>query len=412
MSTLALMQTDMEAPAVTPAYKRLRASSADLLEPLYGSSALADGQVNIISLDAIVDAFGERWQSRREGVYEHIEKVIERHLGLNGYVTRISETDFLIAQPDFGPFGAQAACLRVLREVLSHFLGAVRPGALSVCRVTKLEGSELTATPIDPRAAMDGEAREVAAARAAAAAQADPTLLSPDRWSPFTAGNGKRVRVSCKLEPVFELKGNTRIGYRLTRRVVVEDTDKELSTDEVRNLTRGDLLKIDMATISRGVARLKSEQPEGQELSLIVPVSYVSLSTIDGRKVMKTAFDQARQWVLKGVICEVCDIEDVPQGPLLSVISLIKPASLLVVGHLSGDTPRVTSSLKDTGLQAISVVCPHNLASDAEFLGWARETIKSVRRVTRSVMIYGCSSPRRVAMAGLMEATHASLGSD
>jgi len=412
MNTVALVRKDVDPPTVAQAPKMLRASNPDLLEPLKGSSALADGQVNIISLDAIVDAFGDRWQGRREGVYEHVEKVIDRHLGLNGYVTRISETDFLIAQPDLGPFGAQAACLRTLREVLSHFLGAVRPGALSVCRVTRLEGSDLTAVPVDARMAMDGEAREVAAARAAAEAEADPTLLSPDRWSPFTAGNGKRVRVSCKLEPVFELKGSTRIGYRLTRRVVLEDTDKELSPGEVRNLTRADLLRIDMATISRGVARLKSEQHESQELSLIVPVSYVSLSTVEGRKVMKTAFDQARQWVLKGVICEICDIEDVPQGPLLSVISLIKPASLLVVGHLSGDTPRVTSSLKDTGLQAISVVCPPHLAGDAEFLGWARETVKSVRRVTRSVMVHGCSSPRRLAMAGLMEATHASLGSD
>ncbi|MEI7933353.1 MAG: hypothetical protein WCI21_09940, partial [Alphaproteobacteria bacterium] len=310
----------MEAPTVTTAPKMLRASNPDMLEPLKGSSALADGQVNIISLDAIVDAFGDRWQVRREGVYDHVEKVIERNLGLTAYVTRISETDFLIGQPDLGPFGAQAACLRTLREVLSHFLGAVRPGALAVCRVTKLEGSDLTAVTIDPRLVLDGEAKEVAAARAAAEARADPTLLSPDRWSPFTAGNGKRVRVSCRLEPVFELKANTRIGYRLTRRVMIEDTEKELAPEEVRSLTRADLLKIDMATISRGVARLQTDLSEGQELSLIVPVSYVSLSTVEGRKTLKTAFDQARQWVQRGVICEVCEIEDVPQCPLLSVV--------------------------------------------------------------------------------------------
>ena len=217
------------------------------------------------------------------------------------------------------------------------------------------------------------------------------------------------MRVSCKLEPVFELRGNTRIGYRLGRKVIDIETEQELSPEEVRNLTRADLLKVDMATLSRGVARMQTDLKGGAELSLIVPVSYVSLSTMEGRKLMKTAFDQARQWVQRGVICEVCDIEDVPQGPLLSVISLIKPSSILVVGHLAGDTPRVTGSLRDTGLQAISVTCPKNLAGDAEFLGWARDTVKSIRRVTRSVIVYGCDTPRRLAMAGLMEATHASL---
>ena len=411
MSTIALRRTETAGAPARPAGRRLRAGDPDLLQPLLGSSALADGQVNLISLDAIAEAFGDRWKSRRDGVYEHVEKVIDRNLGLNGYVTRISETDYLVAQPDLGPFGSQAACLRALREVLSHFLGAVRPSALSVCKVTRLDGEELTAEPIDVHAAMDGEAKEVAEARAAAEARADPTLLSPDRWTPFTAGNGKKVRVSCKLEPVFQLKNNSRIGYRLTRRVIEVKTEKELTPDEVRGLTRADLLRVDMATISRGVARMQTDLQDSQELSLIVPVSYVSLSTVEGRRMLKVAIEQARMLVSRGVICEICDIEDVPQAPLLAAVSMIRPATILVIGHLSGDAPHVTNSLKDSGLQAISVSCPRNLSGDAEFLGWARDTVKLVKRVTRSVMIYGCDSPRRLAMAGLMEATHASMSS-
>ena len=36
------------------------------------------------------------------------------HLGLDGFVARVSETEYLVAQPDLGPFGSQAACLRAL----------------------------------------------------------------------------------------------------------------------------------------------------------------------------------------------------------------------------------------------------------------------------------------------------------
>jgi hypothetical protein len=408
VSNLALTG-DPEIGSPEGAVKRLTGLDADALEPLRASAALAEGKVNLIGLDGVVGALGERWQGRREQIYDHVEKVIERQLGPSGYMLRISETDYLVAQPDLGPFGAQASSLRMLREVLEHFLGAVSPASLKVCRVTDLDGSEIMAAPIDPRSAVEGEAHEEKIARAAAQAAANADLLSQDRWSPFVAGNGRHVRVSCALEPVFELKGNTRIGFRLNRRLIDTASEEPVPHEEVQYLSRADLLRMDMATIARGVTRLRSDPEGGKALSLIIPVSYVSLSTAEGRKALSAAFDQARKEVSHGVICEVCDIEDVPQATLLSAISLIRPSTLLIIGHLFGDRPRAASGLKEAGLQAISVTCPQNIQGDAEFLGWARDTMKTVRKVSRSVIIYGCDSPRRLAMAGLMEASHASL---
>lgn len=380
----------------------------EALEPIRGSEALAKGQVNLIGLEAIVDALGERWQGRREQVYEHVEKVVERQMGPGGLLERVSETEYLVVQPDQGPFAAQARCLRMLREILGHFLGAVKPSHLDVCRVTELKGNELKATPVDPRAAIEGEAREVQEARLAAEVDADPSLLSPDRWTPFVAATGRQTRVSCRLEPVFELRNNTRIGYRLARRVLDVATDEELTAQEISRLSRADLIRIDMATIARGMDRLSHETASEQELSLIIPVSYVSLSGYESRKLLLSAFQKARKWVKKGVICEVVDIEDVPQGPLLTAIGMIRPASIFVIGHLSGPAPRSTPSMKDTGLTALSMTCPKNIGGDAEFLGWAKESMKSAQKITRSAMIYGCNA-RRIAMAGLMGATHASI---
>ena len=36
---------------------------------------------------------------------------------------RVSETDYIVALPGAGRFGAQAGCLSALREVLTFFLG-------------------------------------------------------------------------------------------------------------------------------------------------------------------------------------------------------------------------------------------------------------------------------------------------
>ena len=392
--------------------RRLTETARHAIEPFQGSEALAAGKVNLIGLDSIVEALGGRWQGKREQIYDHVERVLSRNLGPNGYFVRVSETDYLIAQPDLGTFASQATCLRALSEVLKHFLGTVSVARMAVCKVTSLTGSEIKAVPVDPHQANDGERREIQAAQeeAARAAQADAdrSLLSPERWSPFVAANGRKVRVSCKLEPVFELKGNTRIGYRLARRVICVETDEPLSQAEVWNLSRGDLLKIDMATIARGLARLDAEGDNQQALSLIIPVSFITLSNHRGRQMLATAFSKAREKVFAGVICEVCDIEDVPQAPLLAAVSLIRPWSVFAVGHLYGDNTKATPLMRDAGIQAISVTCPSLIEGDAEFLGWARDAVKAGNRVSKTVMIYGCS-PRRMAMAGLMGATHVSV---
>lgn len=386
------------------------------LEKFQDTGVLAAGLVNLIALDAVVERLGERWQGRREAVYDMTERVLERKLGPNGYFVRVSETDFLVAQPDLGPFGAQASCLRSLGEILKHFLGSASHHDLRVRRVSRISDDGIIAVPIDPKAAVQGDHREAQEAEAAAKlaamqaqANADATLLSPERWSPFIGAHGRKVRVSCRLEPVFELKNSSRIGYRLNRSVVDVATDEALSKAEVSNLSRADHLRIDMATIARGLARVESSSETEQALSLIIPVSYVTLSHQQGRQMLAQAFARARQAVLKGVLCEVCDIEGVPQVALLSAVSLIKPWSLFVIGHLCDAMPRPEAGMKDAGIQALSFNCPINLDGDAEFLGWAREAVRSANKVTRSAMIYGCTA-RRMAMAGMMGATHASVG--
>lgn len=390
----------------------LNEAARQALEPLRGSEAVATGKVNLIGLDSLVHALGKRWQARREQVYDYVERALTRSLGPNGSFIRISETDYLITQPDIGPFAAQAGCLRTLGDVLKHFVGTVSIAGPGVCRVLDLSGDKIVSVPVNPREANDGEWRERKAltdlAAARAQAEADRSLLSPERWTPFIASNGRMVRVSCRLEPVFELKGATRIGYRLRRQVIVVETDTPLSSLEVSNLSRSDLLHIDMATIARGLMRLNASSEADQTLSLIIPVSYITLTNHSGRSLLATAFSEARQRVMTGVICEVCDIEDVPQAPLLAAISLIRPWSVFVVGHLRDDIPRATRQMRDAGLQAISMTCPAYIDGDAQFLGWARDAIRAAHKVSRSVMIYGCS-PTRIAMAGLLGASHASI---
>jgi hypothetical protein len=349
---------------------------------------------------------GDRWPMRREQVYDHVERSLQRHLAGEGYWQRVSERDYLIVQPGATRFGAQAFCLGCLRELLKHFLGETRESDLQVCEVTRLSPSGLSAAPVDALAVEAAAAREAASARAA-----EPPSIGPaSNWTPFVATDGRPMRVSCTLEPVFQLKTHARIGYRMARRVVqTGGAERELSDAERQALSRSDIERVDLATIARGLGRLTAEAHKPLQPSLILPVSYVSLSNLKSRALLATAFKEAQTRVRQGVICEAVDIEGVPPGALLAAISMIKPFCLFVVGHVHDPSDKALRELGGSHLQGISFDCPAGLDDDADFLDWARTAIGGAKRITKSVLVYRLSSPRRAAMAGVLGASHASL---
>ena len=229
-----------------------------------------------------------------------------------------------------------------------------------------------------------------------------------DRWSPFVSNDGRNLRVSATLEPVFELKGFTRIGFRMIRRVIVMDHrgEDELSSQQIAQLPTADLLRIDLATIARGIGRLQSESE--RQLSLIVPLSYTSLSTLKGRMELVQALKEAGALVRLGVICEIGDIEGVPQSALLMATSVVKPFSLLVVGRLTSPSHSVISRIEGAGLQALSFDCPPGL-SDPEFQAWASTTLAMSKRIARAALVYRAGSPKRAGLLASLGATHVSL---
>jgi hypothetical protein len=407
MKALLRRSAVLEVAQPQPVVRRLTEGATEVLERLSATS-LESGKVNLISIDAVAAAFGARWDSKRSQVYEHVERILDRALGEDGYFTRVSATDFLVVQPNSGQFGAQALCYRSFREIWTHFLGKEPPPERTVHKVTDLSAHQITATEVDQSEAMAGEVQEMEAARSleAAEAKAANKPLSPARWAPFVASNGRRVDVVCRLEPVFSVRTRTRIALRFSRKVIDLNTSEPLRSGEVAALNRSDLFRIDMATLSRGLAQLEADETAEPELSLIVPASYIALSHPPSRQSFIKALAEFGGKVKKGLIVELHDLAGVPHANLAEVLSTIRPLCLLTVGHLSAETP--SRSLKEIGLQAVSVACPKLLGGDAAFIGWLRSWLKSAHVVTRSVMVYRCASSRRMAIAAALGASHCS----
>jgi hypothetical protein len=330
-----------------------------------------------------------------------VERTLSRIVGEEGSAVRVTSTDYLIIQPNLSRLAAQLRCLQCLREILTFFLGEARLADLAVCEVTAIAAEGVEVTRIEA-AVVNAEQERQASAMAAAAP-------SGDQWSPFIASNGRRVRVSCSLEPVFELKGYSRIGYRVVRRVLVVGTDEPLPPIELARLTRADMERIDFATIARGLDRLRAEPGGDLQPSLILPVSFVSLSSLRSRTVLIGLFKQAQQVVKRGLICEVCDIDGVPQAALLTATSFIKPYCLFVVGRASADQEATTRNLRGGGLQAISMDAQGRTENETDLYIWARAAIAAAKTVAKSVMIYDLPDARGAAMMASLGATHASV---
>ena len=408
-----------------PAPRMVSAGLEASLEQFSDPQLLSDGKVNVISLEAVQERLGTRWPFKRDQVYGFTDRVLERGVGEAGVYLRVSDTDFFIVHPDLSRMAGQAACLRYLREVLNHFLGDDQMAAASVLQVTRISAGQLEARPADLRPKFGGGADEVepsddadptTGANAAGPASAPARKTAPDanpesaleRWTPFVCNDGRQLRVSATLEPVYELKGFTRIGFRMIRRVIVVATDEELSAQRIAQLSAADLLRVDVATILRGIGRLQQEATGESPLSLIVPLSFVSLSSLRGRAELVHHLKTAGALVKMGVICEICDIEGVPPGALLTAASLVRPFTLLTAGRLLAPTPATVRHLAGAGLRALSFDCPKGLG-DAEFTGWALTAIEAAKRMAKSVIVYGASSPARAGSLASLGATHVSL---
>ena len=370
---------------------------------------LSSGKVNLISLEAVEARLGARWALRQDQVYDFTSRVLERGVGAQGFFLRVSNTDFFIVHPDLSRLAGQAACLRYLREVLTHFLGEDSRAASGVLEVTHIGGGRLEAQAIDVRREPEITSQDTPTPPAGR-----PDLavdVSVDRWTPFVASDGRQLRVSASLEPVYELKTFTRIGFRMVRRVIVVQTDEELAPPKLAALSTSDLLRVDLATIARGLGRLQTESLEEQQPSLIVPISFVSISGQKGRAVLAEQLTAVARYVRLGVICEVCDLHGVPASALLTATSLVRPFALLIAGHVVNPSRDAVSVLRGSGLQAISFDCPRDLR-DAEFRSWAAMAIPAARSLAKSVLVYRAGSPERAAILGSLGATHVSLSPD
>ena len=372
----------------------------DVMERFGVPSALAAGQVDVIDLDGVREHLGERWGVQQDAIQHHVEQLLARRLGPDAEVQRLGETHYVVAQAGQTRAEAQALCFSCLREVLQHFVGEALPSDLRLQEVTLVTSSEIHGRRVELDEAL---AAEIVIGDLDD--ESGPSLLQSTR---FVAANGRSVRVSCALEPVVNLASSSRIGFRLARRVLDGQTDRPLNAQELQNLSRADIARVDYATIARGLDRLHAEAGEDKLPTLIVPVSCATLANERTRHGLVGLLEQARAEVRLGLVCEICDIDGLGHDTLAQDIALIRPFCMRLLAYVAEPRASAFLPLRGLDLDGVSVDCPPNLG-DAEFVGWTREAARAAHAVAGALFLYRVQSIQRGALASLAGASHVSM---
>lgn len=377
-------------------------AAPSLLERFNDPELLAAGKINIIALDSVRERLAGKWALRQDQVYDHVSRVLQRRFAERGYFHRISEVDFIICQPGASRLAGQATCFEALREVLTYFLGAAHLADVGVHTVTKIGPDEVEVVRATPSAepAPASEALD----------QPPERQQHGARWrTPVVVGDGRKLQVSCALEPLFELKGYRRIGFNLRQRATVIGTGAQLDASSISALATAEVLAIDLATIDLGIERLEASTAEEAELTLIIPISCASLLQARGRSEVVRSLRRAKDTVRCGVICQLNDLSGTPTSAVIEIISVLKQHVLFVMGNIDNVRRSDIGNLKNTGLQAFGLTQPSNL-SENDLIEWGEANTRMARGATKSIVVGSVSSFRSAVLLGLTGITHTSMG--
>lgn len=294
-------------------------AQVESLASLQGSELLANGCVNLIGLDAIQSRAGELWPRKRELVWAFVEKRLQERLAPHDLMLRVDDTTYLIAIVADYATAAQAVCVRVLEEVLLHFIGHVDKADIRLQRVTTIDGLDIAASDVDlarvPR--LEDVACRAAEIRPTAQRERDKNPML------FRAVSGHRLRVDFSPRPVISLQHGVLTALHLSQLIIDEETGQPLSFEERDALTDADLIRIDAATLDYAGLFTTGEQEAGY-VALIIPVSRRTLLNRRGRAALIEA--GGGSLALKtGGLFEIVDMDiGTPPSRLSEAVALAK----------------------------------------------------------------------------------------
>lgn len=316
----------------------------DALGRLSDAGLIGSGCVSVMNFDSVRAAMGERWEARREQLWEHAERALLRDLGPSAVMAVAGDADLVVAQPGVDPLVALARALGALREILEHFLGEVRADDIRLQQVDTEVAGDFICRPVDTAALARMDASNPFAAHQGVLSTQEPVR------STFTAAAGGDLQVHYVTDDVVLLRTGAIVGARL-RACVGDAGEADALSVRLHGMGARDASQVDLEVLRQVTA---GAHRASAPAACVTPISYSTLARQRDRRRVQEALRTLAEILGTKPILEIRDLRCVPAGQVAEVVTLMRPVTAGVIGEVEADKVSI-ASVAGCGLNGLSI---------------------------------------------------------
>ena len=381
-----------------------------MLAHLQSAGLLDTGRVNLISVEAVRQAFGDRWDARKTRVWDIAETQIRRRIGEDGHMARLDDETFLVITPTLNSLVSRIQVVRAMREILTHFLGELRTEDITVRVASEFRDGQLSCRPLSTEEVEDAITREAEADGPHTAASTTPmTEIKVAEEREILTQEGRRLRFSVSVDPMIDLARGVVSSHRIEPKISYEDTREILTPTARRRLMPSDVQEMDIATLERAMMRLEAGESVVGRPSLLVSVSFLTLTNARARARFLAAVSRERDLVARSVVLEITDFDvGVPKSRLQEATAMLRPFCRAVFAR---DEPG-SSLVKDArslGVVGLVYEPPSPLESAEDIAVWLLNAGRLTAAHNGPRVVVNLNTAHLIPLAGAAGFTHAAL---
>jgi hypothetical protein len=216
-----------------------------------------NGSANVIGIEGLRKALGERWTKLREDAGHTLEELLRRQLRPDDFFLRLDDMHVLVIMPKMAAVEGEITCLRIAYELNRTFAGSCSVGELDVTPARAVGDNIIEVDAFDRAALVD------LAGRAG-------LQLAPDGETVALLDASQGVAdVAVAYAPVWDSEFQVIRAYRCQSRDGHHQHGPENSDQRIRAVT-----DLTLTLLERGTAELDRHLRRGERFVLALPVSY------------------------------------------------------------------------------------------------------------------------------------------
>jgi hypothetical protein len=392
----------------------------DLLDRV--GPSIAAGSVNLISVEAIRERSGPRWERKREQVEQFVERAFGRTSSPGACIVALNDAEFVTVQPDLSRWAALNLSANVLKEALQFFLGSVSREDIRLLQVTSFIGGQLGVEPVDPGRFIDGPTEGDGDDRGPPA-EPDAPVAGSGAAPPTAELHGRPRRRAMKLvvaldgdleavsgaDPIWNVRAKVVTSFVVDQGAAgpacPDGPPAEMRWDEISTTAAGDLA---LRNLVFAVSRIRAGRAAGLPIAMHAPLPLRAVSYSTTRYRLLHALRAVDEDVRKFLILELDELsEGLPQSRLSELVAMLAPHCRAVLAR----APSETTSLQPwrrCGLSGVSLDCGHLEPADPGLQARLDAFARRARAVGPACLAYAL--PSRSVMLGAWAAgfTHLS----